>query len=97
MAVPREVFEELMEPLAPEDVEGLQRDSAGALIPTKTTATLRYYAYSIRKGSVSDKLFQLHTMDAPPPPKKKEAEVAAIGEENVYEVEEILDSRKKGH
>ena len=64
--LPRELFEDLMKPLAPEDTTDLKRDAAGRLIPTKVTGSLRHYDYKIRKGSVTDRLFKLESLDPVP-------------------------------
>ena len=67
MRLPREVFEDLMEPLQSRDVVGLQRDPQTAmLIPTKTTKTIRHFNYEVRKGSVSDRLFSPGDHRSPP-------------------------------
>jgi hypothetical protein len=95
-AMPREAFEELMEPLQPADATGVQRDATSRLIPTSKTARVQKFEYTIRKGSVTDRLLHLHTLDTAPPPTKPAPEVAEIGEEGVYEVEDIRASRKKG-
>ena len=69
VAMPREAFEEFLSPLQPADAAGLTRDSiTGLLEPTETTDTLRKWRFAIRKGSVSDRLFHLDTLDPPPPP-----------------------------
>ena len=100
MQMPRECFDEFMEPLTPADAQGLEREaSTGCLKPTSTTATLRKWHYSIRKGSVSDRLFHLQDLDPPPPPprpapKQQPPEQLEIGSEDVYEVEAILGQRK---
>ena len=99
MQMPREVFEEIMSPLTTDDCSALKRDAAGHLEPTRTTAALNYFTYEIRKGSVSDRLFALHALDPPskPPPKRKAADMLAIGEEeDIYEVEEVCEKRQKG-
>ena len=102
MKMPRETFEEILKPLQEGDVEGFRRDTAtGRLIPTSTTATLRKFEYTIKKGSVSDRLFHLDTLDPPPPPavrasKRKATEMLDAGEEDVYKVESIRDSRMTG-
>ena len=95
VSLPRKVFEDFMSPLTPEDAEGLERDPAtGWLLPTKTTATLRKFRYSIKRGSVSDRLFHLEDMDPPPKPSSRPtAQRAQIGEDGVYEVESILGKR----
>lgn len=97
MQMPREVFEEIMSPLTTDDCSALNRDAAGHLEPTRTTAALNYFTYEIRKGSVSDRLFALHALDPPskPPPKRKAADMLAIGEEeDIYEVEEVCEKRQ---
>lgn len=100
--MPREIFEEIMAPVNEGEVVGLTRDPAtNRLLPTSTTRTLNKFEYMIRRGGVSDRLFHLGTLDPPEPkPAKTEvappAEVAAIGEEDVFEVEEISDKRKRG-
>ena len=99
MPMPRECFDEFMSPLTATDAAGLVRDElTGNLVPTETTGTLRRWRYAIRKGSVSDRLFALDSLDPPPPPPrrapKQAAETIAIqAEEDVYEVEKILDHR----
>ena len=95
MQMPREVFEEIVAPLTTDDVAGLERDESGHLVPTRTTAAVNYYEYSIRKGSVSDRLFHLDALDPPPKPsRKRKAEEMAIGEEeDIYEVQEIREKR----
>ena len=99
MRMPREVFEEWLSPLTADDAAGLKRDEAsGALIPTKSTAAVRTFKYLIRRGSVSDRLFHLQTFDPsppPPPPPSTPMDVVQIGEEDAYEVEQILNSRLK--
>ena len=98
MQMPREIFEEIMAPLTTEDVAGLQRDEAGHLMPTKVTAAVNHYEYAIRKGSVSDRLFHLDTLDPPPKTSRKrkaeDMEGMTIGEEeDIYEVEAIREKR----
>ena len=68
MRMPRGVFEDFMSPLTEEMVAvgPLTRDAAGHLIPTKTTAAVNRYEYTIKKGSVADKLFHLDTLDDVP-------------------------------
>ena len=94
--VPREVFEDFMTPLKEEDAEGLERDpETGKLLPTKTRPTYQKFEYNIKRGSVSDKLFHLHTLDPDPiPPKRLAPSLAQIGEDGVYEVEAICGKRK---
>ena len=80
---------------------GLKRDSQGHLLPTRSSAAARRFEYVMKKGSVSDRLFHLQDLDPPPPAKSKErmsseVETAQIGEDNVYEVEELRSSRVKG-
>ena len=57
-----------MAPLKEGDTEEpLKRDEArGWLLPTKVTAALRRYCFSIRKGSVADRFFNLGALDACP-------------------------------
>jgi hypothetical protein len=99
MPMPREAFESIVSPLTEADVEGLERDADGHLKPTKTTVSLNYYKYTIKKGSVSARLFHLDTLDPPPkplkPPKRKAEEITIGAEEDVYEVEEIREKRLK--
>jgi hypothetical protein len=101
MKMPRDVFEDFMSPLTENDAEGLEREPAtNRLQPTRVTGTLNHFKYTIKKGSVSDRLFQLDALDPPlpakPAPKRKAAEMAEIGEEGVYEVEQIVAKRQKG-
>eukprot|EP00966_Prymnesium_polylepis_P256239 5918952-Prymnesium_polylepis.1 len=58
------------------------------------------YNYTIRKGSISDKLFNMSALDvAPPASKRKERPqptVVAPGEEpDVFEVEALVGKRTK--
>ena len=98
-SLPRECFEEFMKPLTATDAAGLKRDeTTGWLVPTRTTGALRHFEYTIKKGSVSDRLFHLESLDPePPPPKAKPTrtlpEVIEVGMEDVYEVEEIREKR----
>lgn len=96
--VPVEIFQMFMDPLTPTDAKEVKRDEAtGDLLPTETTGSLRKWHYAIRKGSVSDRLFQLESLDpAPPLPRKPAPETAEIGTEDVYEVESILEKRVRG-
>ena len=100
MKMPREAFEEIFRELASGDAVGVERDpETGWLVPTSRTGGMNRFDFTIKRGSVTDKLFH-GTLDdtLPPEPKKKRkvAKVAGIGEENIYEVEGILDSRKTG-
>ena len=95
-ALPLQVFEDFLSPLQAIDVEGLRRAPDNSLIPTSQTSTLRKYTYILKKGSVIDKLFRLQELDPEPPTPEPEPEVEQIGESNVYEVEQIVRSRKKG-
>ena len=98
--LPREVFEDLMQPLQESDAVGLKRDAAtGLLIPTSTTKALLKFDYNIRRGSVSDRLFHLQTLDPPVKQRRKQAEAVQIlqaGEDDAYEVEEIREKRTMG-
>ena len=98
--LPREVFEDLMQPLQESDAVGLKRDAAtGLLIPTSTTKALLKFDYNIRRGSVSDRLFHLETLDPPVKQRRKQAAAVQIlqaGEEDAYEVEEIREKRTLG-
>jgi len=97
MNMPLEVFEEFLSPLQETDAEGLRRTPDNSLIPTSTTSALRKYTYTVRRGSVTDRLFQLDALDPPvPPPKESSLEEDQIGTGNVYEVERVEQSRKKG-
>lgn len=116
MPLPRPVFEDFLAPLAGKDAvamvwdkkakklvegsEGLRRDATGALVPTRESKTLRRFEFAIRKGEISDKLFQLQSLDPPPPPPPKVSkpppQIAQIGEEGVYEVETIRARRTSG-
>ena len=98
--LPPAVFQDFMSPLTEGDAEGMQRDATtGWLIPTKKTSACRRFKYTIRRGSVSNRLFHLESMDPAPKPavvRSSTVETVQIGEENVYEVESILESRMKG-
>ena len=96
-SLPLEVFNDFMSPLGSGDAEGLLRDSDNKLVPTSTTTSVRHYKYVVRKGSVSDRLFHLQTLDAEPKqPRRAPAQVEQISEGNVYEVDHIVESRHKG-
>ena len=95
--LPIEAFEEVIAPLKEGDTMGLTRDAAGKLIPTSTTGSVNKYDYTVLRGSVNDLFFHLESRDAAPATKlstKPPAEVLQVGEEDCYEVEEILESRK---
>ena len=96
--LPREAFEAFMEPLTSGDAEGLARDpQTNMLVPTRKTAALRFFEYTIRRGSVSDRLFHLDTLDPEPSPPKPSCEppsLSQIGDEGIFEVENIC-ARKK--
>ena len=50
--LPRDCFEKFMSPLTEDDASDLKRDPAtGWLIPTQTTAALRRFEYTIKRGS----------------------------------------------
>ena len=67
MSLPREVFEDFLQPLQEDDdAEGLERDSQGSLIPTDKTKILIKHTYTIKKGSVIDKLFRPQELDPEP-------------------------------
>ena len=100
-------FESFMSPLTETDADKLGRVSAtgqhgsatGQLIPTSKTGSLLKFNYTIKRGSVSDRLFQLDSLDPlpkPAKPVKSAPPVAEIGTEDVYEVEAILEKRQSG-
>ena len=96
MAMPREIFEELMSELVEGDAEGLLRDAATQQLgPTSTTAALHHWKYTIKRGSVLDRLFRLQTMDPTPSaaPQPPAALLAQVGDPGVFEVEAIRASR----
>ena len=99
-AMPLQCFEQIMAELREGDADGIGRDSDGMLIPTAKTRAVHKYNYDIKKGSVSDRLFNLSALDtAPPEPKKAqklatEQRIIAPGEEpDVYEVESVVGKR----
>ena len=100
-ALPEGCFQEIFAELQQGDAEGVERDTeTGALKPTSETLTLLKFNYTIRKGSISDKLFNMASLDvAPPAPKTKEKTqptVVAPGDElDVYEVEALVGKRTK--
>ena len=100
MRMPRETFEEIMAPVKEGEVVGLKRDPiTNLLLPTKPTGVLNKFEYTIRRGGVYDRLFALDKLDppAPAPAKAKPmAETTEIGETDIYEVEAIVDKRKRG-
>ena len=94
MACPIEVFEELMAELAEGDCKGLRRDPASQkLVPTRVTESLNHFQFEVRRGSVTDRLFKLQTLDPPPPRQRPALMLAQIGEPGVYEVEAIRAKR----
>ena len=70
MSMPREVFEEFMAPLMADDTEGLWRGPDGSLLPTSKTSALNKYSYTLKRGSVTDKLFCLEKLDLEVPQPK---------------------------
>ena len=97
MSMPREIFEDFVSPLQETDAEGLRRAPDGSLLPTSSTQALKRYKYTVKKGSVIDKLFKLQELDPDPPLPPPEPEVEEIGQNDVYEVETIVRSRKRGN
>ena len=86
-----------MAPLKGGDAMGVKRDTSRKLVPTTTTGSLNKYNYTVRRGSVSDLFFHLESLDTAPatkPSTKPPAEVLQVEEEDCYEVEAILESRK---
>ncbi|KAL1522203.1 hypothetical protein AB1Y20_021841 [Prymnesium parvum] len=63
MKIPREVFEEILSPLQNGDAEGLEwvEGDIGEkhLKPTSTTQSLNHFKYTLRKGSVIDKIWDV--------------------------------------
>lgn len=96
MLMPRSIFEAFLSPLKETDAEGLRRAPDNSLLPTSRTSALNKYKYLLRKGSVIDRLFRLQELDPEPPEPKPEPEVEQIGEANVFEVEQVVSSRKTG-
>ena len=96
MSMPREIFEEFVSPLQETDAEGLLRAPDGSLLPTSSTSALNKFKFTLKKGSVIDRLFNLKELDPDPPPPPEDPEVEEIGQNDVYEVENIVRSRKRG-
>ena len=107
MSVPREIFEDLLAPVKDGEITGLTRDaSSGLLEPTRKTSALRHYEYTVRRGSMTDKILNFGAMEQdeplPPPPAPVPSatatmlEVDEIGVGDVYEVEAIVGKRVKG-
>jgi hypothetical protein len=105
MALPREVFEDLMAPIKEGEVAGLTRNAeTGLLLPTKKTGRLHRHDYTISRGSLTDRVFNFEALEDQPPKStsskkqrtRPEVEVLQAGEEDAYEVESIIASRKKG-
>ena len=76
--MPRAAFEEIMAPLKQGDAEGVERDESGNLVPTKETASLLRFNYTIRKGSVSDRVFNLESLEEAPKPRKPSKAPVAV-------------------
>ena len=91
MAMPREIFEEFLSPLNEEDGSGLARTEDGRLIPANVDkkSAVNRFACIINRGSLSDRLFHLNTLDPPLEPEP----VSEIGEDGVFEVQAIWGSR----
>ena len=98
--MPREAFEDIFGMLAEGDAVGVKRDPlTQMLVPTSTTGGLNKFDFTIKRGVVTDKIFEgkLEAPEQPAEPKlKRPLEVAEIGEDEIYEVEAILSSRTKG-
>ena len=61
--LPLHLIEDFLAPLQPEDVQDLARGDDGKLLPTRESAGLLRFNYTIRKGSVSDRLFCFENFD----------------------------------
>eukprot|EP00965_Chrysotila_dentata_P124621 4119324-Pleurochrysis_carterae.AAC.1 len=59
-----------MAPLADGDAPGLERDDSGALKPTRQTAALNRFEYTVSRPMVTDRLFQLEQADLKKGPNK---------------------------
>eukprot|EP00965_Chrysotila_dentata_P179900 5939895-Pleurochrysis_carterae.AAC.1 len=59
LALPRSCFEAFMAPLADGDAYGLERDESGMLKPTRKSAALSRFEYTVVRPMVTDRLFQL--------------------------------------
>ena len=93
-SLPLEVFEDFMSPLSSGDAEGLTRDSDNRLVPTSTTTSVRHYKYLVKKGSVSDRLFHLQTLD-PEPKEPSRAHLNLFKHLFRYTIHEGLPDTKK--
>ena len=71
--LPRECFDDFMEPLQEGEAEGVSRDeTSGALLPTRVTATTNFWAYVIHRPMVTDRLLKLETSDEGAGPRASE-------------------------
>ena len=63
VTAPRETFDDFMAPLQEGEAEGVVRDEAGALLPTKENASTAYFNYTIYRPMVVDRLLKLEAAD----------------------------------
>ena len=59
--LPEHLVKEWLGDLKPADAVGVERGSDGSLVPTKETASLLRFNYTLRRGSVSDKVFSFQS------------------------------------
>ena len=73
VSLPKECFDDFMEPLQEGEAEGVSRDeTSGALLPTRETATTNFWAYVIHRPMVTDRLLKLETSDEGAGPRASE-------------------------
>ena len=59
--LPEPLIQEWLQDLQAGDAQGVERGGDGKLLPTKESKSLLRYNYTLRKGSVSDKVFSFQS------------------------------------
>ena len=59
--LPEPLIQEWLQDLQAGDTEGVQRGDDGKLLPTKESSSLQRFNYTLRKGSVSNKVFSFQS------------------------------------
>ena len=61
--VPREVFDELVSNMRPDDVSGVEWSEDGKMVPTKDTSSTQTFSFETKRPMVADRIFTLERGD----------------------------------